>query len=249
MLPEAEQAARSSASPSSTPDSPSLAPYPDTARDLNHGHSCDQHDRTQKPWRKAAPQSRYSKAAPDHAEQLRGHHLNSEEPRGHSDDEAPPDLISNDSDSSPAFSPSSPDVHPGPANGSAFSCSAQSSPSHGRSHGRSYDQSPDSDDSHSSPRIRHWPNGSQGMSAADTAAGSAPHDQADCESSAASDELHQDSASSPAGPPDTRDRLSQKHSFIHPQTQQSLNMAAAHFQEGFQLLCRREWRPAVCFVD
>ena len=33
--------------------------------------------------------------------------------------------------------------------------------------------------------------------------------------------------------------------FQQPQTKQSLDKAAAHFREGFALLCRRDWHAAV----
>lgn len=178
------------------------------------------------------------------ADGFRGGHNGNNAPDPDSDDESIPDLLSNDSDSSP-------DAFPGHANGTTSSASGQStSTSHAQAHGQPYDQSPesDSDMSDTSPQGRRWSNGTGAMPAAGNSAHAAMHGNPLYGVSPASQASHVDAESASADSADEAESDSFQHpynDFQQPQTKQSLETAAAYFKQGFELLYTRDWRQAV----
>lgn len=166
-----------------------------------------------------------------------------------SDDESIPDLLSNDSDSSPTFS--FPDAFPGYANGTTSSAPRQStSTSHAQAHGQPYDQPPesDSDMSDTSPHVRRWSNGTGAMPAAEKSAHAAMHGIPLYGVSPASQASYVDAESSSADSADDAEGDSFQHpykAFQQPQTKQSLETAAAYLHQGFGLLETHDWRRAV----
>ena len=182
------------------------------------------------------------------ADGFQGRHDDTNAPDPETDDESIPDLLSNDSDFSPT---SSPDGFPGRANGTASSASGQStSTSHAQAHGQPYDQLPetDSDMSDTSPHVGRWSNGAGAMPAAEDSAQAAMHGNPLYGVSPASQPSHLDVESSSADSADEAEGDSLQHPynpFQQPQTQQSLETAAAYFKQGFELLYTHDWRQAV----
>lgn len=181
----------------------------------------------------AAPVSPSSSAASssigEEADGFRRSHGRKQAPDPETDDEAVPDLLSHDSGSSPTFS--SPDAFPGHANGTAFTAS-----------GRHMSPDSDSDQSDTSPHVGRWSNGAGPMPVAEDSAEAAMHSNPLYGVSPASQAPHGDTESSDD---DANHSEHPYYPFQQPQTQQTLEAAAAYCKQAFDSLYACDWRRAV----
>lgn len=233
VLSASDQAARSA-----SPVSPSRpAASPSFASRSNQGNGVRKASSTS-----AQPKSRGAQAAASHTGPFRGQHEDARAPDPDSDVDCCPDLLSNETDASPEASPTHADGAPSSASGQSTSTS------HAPTHGPFYERPPDSDESDTSPRVRHWPNQTSPPSAIGRAAHAAMRGNPLYGVSPASQESHADAESSVAESADEQEDSGSQDSYRYlqqPQTKQSLDLAAAYFQQAFVLFYRRDWEQAV----
>ncbi|KAL3150634.1 hypothetical protein ABBQ32_000437 [Trebouxia sp. C0010 RCD-2024] len=232
VLSASDQAARSA-----SPVSPSRpAASPSFASRSNQGNGVRKASSTS-----AQPKSRGAQAAASHTGPFRGQHEDARAPDPDSDVDCCPDLLSNETDASPEASPTHADGAPSSASGQSTSTS------HAPTHGPFYERPPDSDESDTSPRVRHWPNQTSPPSAIGRAAHAAMRGNPLYGVSPASQESHADAESSVAESADEQEDSGSQDSYRYlqqPQTKQSLDLAAAYFQQAFVLFYRRDWEQA-----
>ncbi|KAL3137777.1 hypothetical protein ABBQ38_005037 [Trebouxia sp. C0009 RCD-2024] len=231
VLSASDQAARSASpvSPSRPAASPSFASRSNKTNGVRKASSTS-----------AQPKSRGAQAAASHAGPFKGQYEGARAPDPDSDVDSCPELSSNESDDSPEASPTHANAAPSSASGQSTSTS------HAPTHGQSYERPPDSDESDTSPRVTHWSNQTSPTSATGRAAHAAMRGNPLYGVSPASQESHADAESSVAESADEQEEGFQDpyHSLQQPQTKQSLELAAAYFQQAFVLFYRRDWEQA-----